>query len=399
MPGTSARASGRRLRPAPATRTERTSTVQARIVPIHDVTPDGELAWRDLAGRAVGANPLFEPDCLVPAAAHQGFGADLQLAVAEEGGRFFGAFPIRRVRRWHHFPYSFVTTQVRRMHYCGTPLADPARGGEAMAVILEGLRARCSVSRGRVLVMLEVAEGGAAESAFRAGVAAAGLPATRYETWERAVVTRRDEPGYERLQDGDFRRELRRRRRKLAEELGSAPVLVDRSTDPAAVDEYIALEASGYKRAAGVAMTTVPGEPEYFREMCRRFAREGRFTLLALEAGGTTVAMQIWLRGGDGLFAVKISYDERYRRFAPGVQLQMAGLEFFHEHTDAQWIDSCTSPNHDMYLRIYPERKRIASYFVPLSRMPVDRLVPRAFTTLRPVHARLHARLRRPGAP
>lgn len=364
------------------------------MLPIRDLTPGDEDAWRRLARRAVAANPLFEPGCLVPAAAHQGFGADLELAVAEEGGRFYGAFPIRGVRRWHHFPYSFATTQVRRMHYCGTPLADPERGAEAMAAILRALSARCSLRRGRVLVMLEVAEGGGAERAFRAGAAAAGLRATRYESWERAVVVRRDEPGYDRLQDGDFRRELRRRRRRLAQELGSEPVLVDRSADPAAVDEYIALEASGYKRAAGVAMATVPGEPEYFREMCRRFAGERRLTLLALEAGGTTLAMQIWLRGGDGLFAVKISYDERFRRFGPGVQLQMAGLEFFHEHTDARWIDSCTSPGHDMYLRVYPERKRIASYFVPLSGMPVDRLVPRAFTTLRPLHARAYERLR-----
>lgn len=108
------------------------------------------------------------------------------------------------------------------------------------------------------------------------------------------------------------------------------------------------------------------------------------------------MAMQIWLRGGDGLFAIKTSHDERYKRFAPGIQLQMLGLEYFHECTDASWIDSCTSPGNDMFLRIYPERRRIASYFVPLSRAPTDRLVPPAFIALRPMHKWVYDRIQRP---
>jgi hypothetical protein len=281
------------------------------------------------------------------------------------------------------------------MHYCGTPLLDQDRGAEAVGAIISALKERRSLANGRVFVMLETSEDGPADSAFRAGVQDAGLPISKYESWERAILVRREEPGYERLQDSHFRRELRRRRRKLADELGMEPKLVDRSAEPNAVDDYIDLEASGYKRMTGVAMTTVPGEAAYFRDMCRRFAEAGRFHLLALEAGGRTLAMQIWLRGGDGLFAIKISHDEQYGRFAPGVQLQMAGLEYFHECTDARWIDSCTSPNNDMYLRLYPERKRIASYFVPLSWTPIDRLVPPAYTAMRPIHTWAYNRLHR----
>src|SRR5208282_1528650 len=96
-------------------------------------------------------------------------------------------------------------------------------------------------------------------------------------------------------------------------------LVVDRGNDPSAIDDYIKLEASGYKSRTGVAMTTVPGEPEYFTDMCKRFLAAGRLHVLTLEVGGRTVAMEIWVRGGEGLFLIKISYDEEYARFGPGV--------------------------------------------------------------------------------
>ena len=43
-------------------------------------------------------------------------------------------------------------------------------------------------------------------------------------------------------------------------------MLVDRTGDPAAVERYLRLEESGYKARAGIAMTTVAGEPEFFAE-------------------------------------------------------------------------------------------------------------------------------------
>ncbi len=139
-------------------------------------------------------------------------------------------------------------------------------------------------------------------------------------------------------------------------------------------------------------MATVDGEADYFREMCARFAADGRLRVFCLEAGGQTLAMQILVTGGDGVFGMKISYDEQFAKYSPGVLLHFDSMKACHETTDGQWIDTCSSPQFEVLMRIYPDRRRITSYFVPLGRNPVDRLAVKAFMTLRPLHKKLHDR-------
>lgn len=246
--------------------------MNGRLVHVRSLTPDDETAWRSLAGRAMEPNPLYEPDCLIPAARHQQFGDEIYLAIGEEDGRVFGCIPIRAVNRWHGFPYPFVTTQVRRMLYCGTPLVDGERGTEAMAAIFAALAANRQVLRGRVLVLQELTQGGAVDDTLAQAAGLVHRHLYRYESWERGILVRRPDGDYDALRNRKFKKEVRRCRRRLGELLGSEPEIVDRSADPAAIEEYIHLEAAGYKAGARVAMATVPGEPEYFREMCSRFA-------------------------------------------------------------------------------------------------------------------------------
>lgn len=364
--------------------------MNARILPVRELGSEDEAAWRTLAERAVEPNPLYEPDCLVPAAEHQQFGDEIDIVFAEEGGRVFACIPVRQVRKWRGFPYPFVTTVVRRMLYCGTPLVDPERSEEALGAILAALAERRGFANGRVLVLQEVAEGGAVDHAVQMAARHAGFPLFRYESWERPIAYRREEANYRSIHSSKFRGEVRRRHKRLGECLGAEPEVVDRSNDPAAIDEYIEMEAAGYKGETGIAMATVPGEPEYFRGMCQRFAQRGRLRILALEGGGKTVAMVVSIRGGEGLFGIKTSYDEQFSRFAPGVQLQLSAIEDFHHRSDARWLDPCTYEGNEVMLGLYPDRTRFSSFFVPLSRNPVDRLAVHAFVGMRTVHKRAY---------
>ncbi len=369
--------------------------MKGRIAPVRTLSPDDEAAWTALAARAAEPNPLYEPNCLVPAARHQTFGDEIHVVFAEEDGRIYGCMPVRQLRQWRSFPYPFVVTQVRRMIYCGTPLVDPERGDEAVATMLDALRADRRLTRGRVLVVQELTQNGSVDRAVTAGTATQHLPIYRYESWERGIVNRRDDGNYEGQQSRRDRKELARCRRRLTDAFGTEPRLVDRSADPAAIDEFIALEAAGYKSDADVAVATVPGESAYLREMCARFAADGRLRVFCLEAGGQTLAMQILLASGVGRFAIKVSYDEQFAKYAPGVLLHFAVMEACFDEGDAEWIDTCSSPRFEVLMRIYPDRRRITSYFVPLGRNPIDRLAVKAFIALQPLHKKLHDQLSR----
>jgi hypothetical protein len=215
--------------------------------------------------------------------------------------------------------------------------------------------------------------------------------------FDRGFLRRREEFSNRDLHRPETLRTVAKKRRRLARELGAEPRLVDYGGTPNAVDNYIALEALGYKGDLGVAMTTAPGEPEYFREMCRRFDEANRLHVVALEANGQVVAMNVWIRAGAGMFMIKSSYDENFADFSPGLQLMQSSMEHFHEQTDAAWLDSCTYKGNDFLLRMFPDRRTLASHFVVLGddwrRTLLDRAVVRGFITLRPLHARVYAYL------
>lgn len=177
----------------------------------------------------------------------------------------------------------------------------------------------------------------------------------------------------------------------LAEACGGDVVRVDRSNDMAAVDALIALEAAGYKGRTGISLTSVPGEPEYFREMCAGFAELGRLTVLALQAGGTTAAIDLLIAGGDGLFGITISHDESLSKFGPGILLHLETFEYFDRETTATFVDTCTYEGNQTLLGLYPDRRRIVSYLIGLG-SPVGNQVVRALPHLRAAHRSLAAR-------
>jgi hypothetical protein len=368
--------------------------MRPRIINVRNLSAEDEKSWRDLSERALEPNPFYEPDCLIPAALHQTFGDEINLVVAEDRGRFYACLPIRRVTRWRGLPYKIVTSQVRRMTYLGTPLVDEEYGLEAVTAVLSALVDDRRKGGSKVLVLQDLTEG-SVSSLFRAAASDLKLPLVVFESFERGTLGRHDPPGYLQAHSPKTLRNLNRKQRNLGKELGGTAEIVDRGDDPAAIDEYITLEASGYKADNGVAMAKVPGEPEYFRDMCGRFASEGRFHLLSLGGPERTAAMIAWFRSGDSLFQFKWSYDEAFSKYSPGLILHTEAMRYFEERTDARLLDTCTWGENEMVNRLYPDRRTIASYFIVLGPSIRDRLVMKSVVTLRPLHRKIYEFIRR----
>jgi hypothetical protein len=280
------------------------------------------------------------------------------------------------------------------MIYLGTPLMDAERGTEAVAALLEALVQERRAGKSRVLAVQELTEGPTA-ACFRAAASHLGLPLITFESFERGLLRRQEPSGYELAHSPRTFRNLRRKQRNLGKLLGVTLDVVDRGKDPEAVNDYINLEASGYKADAGVAMVTAPGEPEFFREMCQRFSDAGRLHLYCLTNGSQTVAMIAWVRSCDTIFQFKWSYDESYARFSPGLILHTEVMRCFQQDTDAALLDSCTWGENEMINQLYPDRRRITSFFIILGPSWLDRLVVRAFIGLRPAHRKLYALVHR----
>jgi CelD/BcsL family acetyltransferase involved in cellulose biosynthesis len=366
--------------------------VKGRLIAVRDLTAADEKKWRDLADRAVEPNPLCEPECVIPAARYQTFGAEISLLVAEEGDRFQACVPLRPVRHWYNIRYPIAANKVRRATQVGTPLVDPAAGMAAVATMLTTLADERRALGCRLFGLDSLREGGPVAAYVHAAAAELGLPIYVAEDFERALFVRRPSPTPTYFDDlsAKRRKAIRRSRRLLTEELGTRPGIVDRSLDLSAIDEFVTLEASGYKAVNGVALATVPGEREYFRAMCEAFAEHKRLLVLALEAGGQTLGIQIWLRGGDGLFGVKVAYDERYARSGPGALLHVESFDFIHQETDATWADPCASAENVFLMGLYPDRTRISTNLFAL-RGAVDHLLVRGLPRVRALRRRVRS--------
>jgi hypothetical protein len=69
------------------------------------------------------------------------------------------------------------------------------------------------------------------------------------------------------------------------------------------------------------------------------------------------------LFGGEGAFAFKITFDESFGRFSPGVLLELDNVERAHRVPALRWMDSCAAPNRFMINHLWPDRREMQTVF------------------------------------
>lgn len=372
----------------------------ATLLAPHDLAGDPAVvaAWGRLAASARHANPFLGPAVLLPALRHLASGDDVRLLTVGAPGRLDLLLPVAGHQRVRRTPVRASVAWAHTHHFLGTPLVSPTldqRGWRAaLAALATAGDAWFLLPHTDLDVVREV------ESA----AAAAGLVTRRLEEQIRPVTHRRESDDYaERRLSGRRRKELRRVRRRLEEDLGGGLALVDLADGAspsdleAALAEFLALEAAGWKGADGGAMAARPDERAFFLEACRALAAEGRLELLALRGRrGGAAAMAVVLRDGATQFTFKIAYDEQHAARSPGLLLYLDQLSLFHA-SGATLVDTCAAPDHPMARRLHGDDRALVTLAVDLGPRRGAPAVRWAQTTTRTAAAvRRH---RRPPAP
>lgn len=337
--------------------------MNGRIITVGELTHHDEAHWRTLAGQAGQPNPLSEPDCVVPAAEHLENGPAILLVLAEEDGHLFGCLPVQRFGRWRGLRRPVLSSQVRRMHYDCTPLLDRDRGDDAMRAMLVALSSASGDHRAG-LVVFDWLDDGPASTHLRAAAKELGFLTYDYHSWVRPIIHRRDDGAYRAIHGRKFLHNVSRLRRRMSDDVGADIQFVDRSDDPEVIDTFVRLEGAGYKGRNGIALAVHPDETAWFKDMCARFQAAGRLRVYTLEGAGQTLAVQLGLRADDGLFLLKLSYDEAFAKYTPGIQLHLEVLDRFDTFDGVQWIDSCTFEGNQTMLRMFPDRRPVVSLVV-----------------------------------
>lgn len=339
--------------------------MRARLIPTAELTARDVGHWRELAASAIESNPFAEPDYAMPLARALGAAGEVCVVAVEAPGGWRACLPVRASRGWHRYPARGMLgwRGHKLLTLLGTPLVSPSGSEAALTQLIDGMLSLRSVN----FATLEwIGDDGPVSSLLHRVLADRNLNPIRFERFERAAVVRRRELSYVDTQlSSKRRRELRRQRRKIGEALGGEPEAVDLAAVDASYDEFIALEGSGWKRGAGDAMASHPAQAEFFREMCRAYAAQGRLQMPVLRVAGKTLAAQCNLLAGDVLFCLKVAYDERFAALSPGIQLEVDAIRMFHEDSGARMMDSCADAGNAMLNRLWPDRRAIATYAVP----------------------------------
>jgi hypothetical protein len=333
-----------------------------------ELTPRDIAAWHELEDRALEANAYHSPFFVLPALRHLDAALQAQVILIERvspaSTELLGVAVVRqRVRSpLTHLPH--VEVYVSRHSYLGVPLLDRHDAAAAAHTLLRHLRRQMPASAG--LVIRHIDARGALLATLQELMDDAGTTIGHVGATQRAMLV----PAWAGVDciKGTLRSkyaDIERCRRRLSE-IGKLHWTAHREhIEQSQVDDFLRLEHGGWKAEAGTSLRSSRHDEDFFRAMTGGFAAAGRalFTELTLD-GRAIASTSNYVSGGVG-FAFKIGWDERYRKFGPGILNETELV--CHAPTicaDLRYIDSGAVQN--AYIdKLWPQRRQLVSVFLP----------------------------------
>jgi CelD/BcsL family acetyltransferase involved in cellulose biosynthesis len=312
-------------------------------VPVTLAGRDLDRDW-DVLAEELGAPPFLRPGWF--RAWHAAYGeGDLRLLTVDRGDRLAGVLPIE-----------IKGSAVLSPTNTHTPLFGALADGPE---IEEGLvRELLRTSRGRIeLAYVDpAARWFTTLSELLPGTKRSDRRSTMVDTVARSphVSTSAGWDAYRAQRPRKFMKELARLRRRLAERGAVEFVVHSGGADlDAALDEFVAIESSGWKAGTGTAIASRDASRRFYADIARWAAERGWLRLAFLRLDGRAIAAEFDLACAGALYSLKCGFDTEYRAFGPGQLLThdcvklafdegLASYEFLgtDEHYKMNWTDA-----------------------------------------------------------
>ena len=331
--------------------------------------------WAQLADEAAEANAFYAPDMLSAAIDHLAGDQTVRLIEARDGDMLIGLMPATIRPRHGRLPIGCVGNWMHDHCFFGSPIIrkgyEKAAWGAFLTQLdeadwapgflhMEGVDAAGANAAAIEAICVEQRRGWREIHRYDRAMLRSELSADAY--WETQVRSKK-------------RKELRRLQKRLAE-LGAVEQrqLSDRHDLQSWCDDFLALEASGWKGQEGTALSCKPSDTDFFRAACTAAFDAGRLHMLRIDLDGRAIAMLVNFRHGEGAFSFKIAFDEALGRFSPGVLIEIANLHAVQGDPSIAWMDSCAAPDHPMIDSLWAERRTIVQYRIALHGQGIARM-------------------------
>ncbi len=328
-------------------------------------------AFADLCQRAEAPNLHMAP-AAVAAALSFGIASDdiVILAALEQGDeRLLGLWALRRTRSLHSGLVPVLEAPLVPLYEVSSaPVLDREHAGDAALALARAIVEAPDLPKILKLPLLPMS--GGVFAAIEAALATTGSTIATFERWQRPMLL--PDPGDDaerylrRALDQGYKKRMQQHRQ--LEKAGALAYQRQRGADAvAALDEFLALEAAGWKGRSGTALASLPEDSAYIREIVRNFAAIDAVRIDLLRLDHAPIAGGLLLDFPGQSHFLKIAYDEGKARLSPGRALAIemlradfaAGLPFRLDSGAGDRVDPSAYP--------WGERQEMANAIVALA--------------------------------
>lgn len=328
---------------------------QLEVLWLDPLAPETPLdQWQDLANNSVDPNPFFTPEFLQPFL--QAFpAATVRLLVirAKSSQDWRMAAPIGRRRAGLAVPIK--TTWTSYYAPLGAPLLRDTGGPDDVAAFVRAGAGSANLMAmpflpcsSRVALLAEEITGWEsrwAEKLSRAGHSFGELGEIQYKT----------------AMSGKRRKEMRRQLRRLEDH---GPIRIAHLMGEEAIEgfeEFLKLEAEGWKGRAGTALSSDPETALFSRNVIKNRSFNNGVRIDQLWAGDTLIASLILFIEGAHVFSWKIAFNETFARMSPGAQIAAISMKQNLQSPGFLAADSLAVPGHSMIEPLWRDRVDIGT--------------------------------------
>jgi CelD/BcsL family acetyltransferase involved in cellulose biosynthesis len=329
-------------------------------------------AWKSLAARAAEPNPFFDPAFITAAAAAMRDPRRLVMVLVWRGsGRtpddLVGLAAFRVSRTATHLWLPVLEALAHDYAFLATPAVGGSEVEPILAAMLDAVAAMPALPK--VIFLPHMGDGGPVMAGLRAVADRRRSPIEVIATRQRALLrpsqaeAGRSASGW--APSSSTRKKWRQHRRRLAE-LGPLATTRHRTAIEVAevLEEFLKLEASGWKGRNGTAVAGEPARADFVRSAFRDMAGAGHVDIAALRLDGRAIAIQVMLRAGAGVFTWKIAYDEALGDYSPGTLLVEDYTNDLVADPAVALLDSCSHDDSGFMATLWKDRQVIVDVLV-----------------------------------
>lgn len=318
--------------------------------------------WEDLSRNAYEENPYFSPAYMLALLDNLECNNDIKALAVYKNALLVGFLPYI-VDKWHWLGAASVNRAWVNPYITLTiPLVARHQAREVVEALITAMNEQGA--NGSFWLFDNFNLEGPVGRLFAEVLSDRNLPSKTFDEFDRATLEQGSSFDQHMIDhvSKKRRRDLKRNRRRLGE-LGRLEMrsFTGGAELESAVDDFLTIEASGWKGQRGTALAC--------KENLAAFARRAfgdnqkkpiaRADVLYLDDKPIAVSLAIFT--GKTAFTLKCTYDENYRTFSPGLLLEQDIIEDFLKTRWVERLDSATAPGGHVVQGLWNNSIRVGS--------------------------------------